>query len=50
MGDKEFDAFIKDLYETHKGHVANTEAITTLPCSHSGNAEVEKLIARFIKE
>ena len=50
MGDQEFDAFLKDVYETYKGDIATTEGILKLLRSHDDSAEIEKIISFFFKE
>ena len=50
MGDENFKAFLKDVYETYKGKIADTEGILKLLRSHGDSAEVEKEIARFFEE
>ena len=50
MGDENFKAFLRDVYETYKGEIADTEGILKLLRSHNDSAEIEKTIAFFFKE
>ena len=50
MGDEKFDAFLKDVYKTYTGKVANAEGILELLRAHDDSAEVEKVITFFFEE
>ena len=47
MGDEKFDAFLKDVYKTYTGKVANAEGSSSSLRSHDDSTEVEKIISFF---
>ena len=50
MGDETFGAFLKDVYETYRSEVADTEGILKLLRSHDDSVKVEELIAFYFKK
>ena len=50
MGEQEFDTFLKDVYKTFQGKVANTDGLLKLLRSHNNSTEVEDLVAFFFHE
>jgi hypothetical protein len=49
MGDEKFVTFLKDVYTTYTGKVANTEGIINLLRSHDDGAEIERLVGFFFE-